>query len=150
MIDIMNQKTYRLDDDVFFIINSVDKPHLFVKCVGKIINKHQHKDNIIYLLKLVKVFTNVDHAKIHLHRRIFKTRKADTKIASMKKLYCMEFFDKPETLSSNICDIFKHHLFVVPSVFVTDDYDAVNRLHDSAKEVISSKLKSFIFEIDSQ
>lgn len=149
MIDIMNKKSYRPDDDVFFIISSVDKPHLFVKCSGVVVKKHSKKDNVMYLLQLKKIYISVHSAKTHLHRRTFKTRKDDSNIAVMKKLYCMEFFDNPESLSQNVCDIMKHHLFVIPSVFVADNYYDIEKLHSKAIDVIQDKLQKFLFEIES-
>lgn len=148
MIDVMNQKIFRLDDEIFFITNSVDKPHLYIKCSGKIVKKHSNKDNVLYLIQLQKVFVDVQTAKTHLHRRVFKTRKDDTGVAVMKKLYCSSFFENPETLSQNIRETLKHHLFVIPSVFVTDDYDDLQKLYMNAKETVSSKLKQFLLEIE--
>ena len=148
MIDVMNKKSYRPDDDVFFIISSVDKPHLYIKCYGRIIKKHSKKDNVMYLIKLQKIHTNVNEAKTHLHRRTFKTRKIDTGIAVMKKIYCLEFFDQPEFLSSNICETLNDYLFVVPSIFVAEDYENVNILYNKAKDVIQDKLRQFIYELE--
>lgn len=148
MIDILSKPVYKLDDEVYCIISSVDKPHLFIKCRCKILCRIVKKDNVVYAVKLTKILINSEDAKIKIHRRVFKTKKINTDVAVLKTLYCLQYIDEPEKLSSNLCDDLSDYMFILPSVFVCDDVNELNKLYDDAIETTKTKLKSMIFELE--
>ena len=148
MIDILSKPIYKLDDEVYCIISSVDKPHLFIKCRCKILHRIVKKDNVVYAIKLTKLYINAEDAKVKLHRRVFKTKKADSEVAVMKTLYCLQYIDEPEKLSLHICEDLTDYMFVLPSVFVCDDINELNKLYEDAIETTASKLKSMLFELE--
>lgn len=148
MIDILSKTVYKPDDEVYCIISSVDKPHLFIKCRCKILHRVVKKDNVVYAVKLTKLYVNAEDAKVKLHRRVFKTKKADSEVAVMKTLYCLQYIDEPEKLSTNICDDLSDYMFILPSVFVCDDERQANVLYNDAIETTKSKLKSMLFELE--
>lgn len=147
MIDVVNSKIYRVGEDVYFINQSIDKPHLYIKCFGTIMKKEQNGDNVIYFIKVKKFFIDIESSKMRIHRRVFKTRKIDTGQAVMKKIYCSEFFEQPEAFSRNLCELLKEHLMVIPSVYVRDELFDLESLYDKATEIIKDKLKTNLNEL---
>lgn len=148
MLDILNKKIFRPDDEIFFLLNSLDKPHLYIRAFGKIIQRKTNEDNVVYLIQVKRLLVNVDQAKIRLHRRTFRTRKIDTLQAVMKKVYCFEYFNEPDSFSKNTCESLKEHLFVIPSVFVCEDQYELEKLYKEAERIIKEKFRLNLKEME--
>lgn len=148
MIDILNKKVFRLDDYVYFLLSSIDKPHLYIKCYGKIIKKHTNNDNTIYLIELKKFLLNVDGVKHRLHRRTFKTRKKDTLQAVTKKVYCSELLDDFPNFNNKISTYLTDYLFVLPSVFVCETIEELDEIFNISENLIKEELRLRIKEME--
>lgn len=150
MIDIINTKQYKIDDDAYFIMSSIDKPHLYIKCYGIIKSRVVKEDNVIYGLKLKKVFISNEKAKHRIHRRIFRTRKNDTKFGVSKKIYCLDYLSDDSDVSLNIglSNLMRHYQFMIPSIFLCEDLYTLNDLYDKAEGIIKEKIRITLLEVE--
>lgn len=150
MIDIINTKLYKSGDDVYFIISSIDKPHLYIKCYGTIKSRISKEDSVLYGIRLRRVYCNKEVAKTKIHRRVFRTRKNDGDYAVSKTIYCLEFLneDNVDTLSMGLSEMLKHYQFIVPSVFICEDMYEVNDLYERVKEKTKEQINKMLYEID--
>lgn len=123
-MDLLHRKIKDINEDVYFLISSIENPYYFIQCHGIINNVIVHQDIIIYNIKVLDVLESSDMLlKLLMNNQRYRVYQNTKKYGRTinKKIITNKL--TTQNIKQSFLNIFKKYYFEVPCMFTFDSYD---------------------------